>query len=132
MNRLKAKYLIDTVILIDHLNGHKEATKWLKANSDGESVISVITSAEVLSGAKDKEMADIILLLDNYRCLDIDKNIADKAAELRRKNNWRLPDAFQAALAINHKVSLVTRNTKDVNDKKYAFVKIPYRFKSLK
>jgi len=132
LNQLKAKFLIDTVILIDHLNGIASATNWLKNNSDGESVVSVITRAEVLSGANEEEMADIILFLDNYHCIAFDKGIADKADELRRKYNWRLPDAFQAALAIQHKLLLVTRNTKDFNEKKHAFVKIPYRFKSLK
>jgi predicted nucleic acid-binding protein len=129
---MNSKFLIDTVILIDHLNGINAATDWLKGHSDGESTISVITRAEVLTGATDAEMADINLFLDNYLCLGINKGVADKAAKLRRKYRWKLPDAFQAALAISHKMQLVTRNTKDFNEKKHAFVTIPYRIKNPK
>ena len=118
------KYLIDTVILIDHLNGVKKATDWLKKNKD--SYISPITRAELLVGALDEEKHSIKLLLDSFETLLIDNETADLAAELRKKHRLKLPDAFQAAIAVKNKVSLVTRNTKDFK-KEMGFVKLPYK-----
>lgn len=118
------KYLIDTVILIDHLNGIKKATQWLKKNKD--SFISPITRAEVLTGAEDKEKHSIKVLLDSFETLEINNEIADLSAELSKKHKLKLPDAIQAAIAIKNKVELATRNTKDFN-KKMGFVKIPYK-----
>jgi predicted nucleic acid-binding protein len=88
----------------------------------------VVTRAELLVGFEepdDREKA--LALLGRFRLLDIDKDAADKAAELRRKFGWKLPDAFQAALALNHGIKLITRNTKNFNPKKHTFIVIPYR-----
>jgi len=57
------------------------------------------------------------------------KETADHAAELRRKNKWKLPDAFQAASALDHGLQLVTRNSRDFDPHKHPFVLIPYRLK---
>jgi len=122
----RAKYLIDTVILVDHLNGIAKATKWLASVSSDECAISVVTRAEVLTGTTEKERAAVNLLLDRYNCLPIIPSVADKAAELRRTYRWKLPDAFQAAIAVRQSLLLVTRNTKDFPQKKYAFVLTPY------
>jgi predicted nucleic acid-binding protein len=54
--------------------------------------------------------------------------IAEKAAALRRAYGWKLPDAFQAALALTHHLRLCTRNTKDFDPKEHAFVEVPYVF----
>ncbi|MBU2494007.1 MAG: PIN domain-containing protein [Bacteroidetes bacterium] len=123
---MKIKYLVDTVIIIDHLNGIKKATDWLLKNADGSTVISVITRAEVLSGAEENEKSSISTLLDKFECLAITKEISDIAAELSQKKGWKLPDAFQAALAKKNNLLLVTRNTKDFSPK-LDFVNIPYK-----
>ena len=123
---IRAKYLIDSVIIIDHLNGIKKATKWLARNGELNSVISVITRAEILCGADRDERYLISALLDRYQCLSIDKKVADMAAEFRHKFKFKLPDAFQAALAKSNKLALVTRNTKDFN-RSMGFVHLPYR-----
>lgn len=125
---MKAKYLLDTVIIIDHLNGINDATEWILSKPDNEIVISVITRAEVLTGATKSEKSKIILFLDKYSCLRIDTFIADEAAKLRQKFRWKLPDAFQAALAITHQLKLVTCNTKNFSEENQNFVIIPYRF----
>ncbi|MBN1699348.1 MAG: hypothetical protein JW881_17645 [Spirochaetales bacterium] len=70
---MNATYLIDTVIIIDHLNG------------------------------------------------------IQKAAETRRLFRLKLPDAFQAALAIKHSLRLATRNTRDFWEEVHQWVTIPYR-----
>ncbi len=66
-------------------------------------------------------------LLDRFPSLPIDLAIADLAARLRRRFRWKLPDAFQAALAQYHGLVLVTRNTRDFPPDKFDFVEIPYR-----
>jgi len=118
--------LIDSVILIDHLNGIEKATRFIAKLDPLETAISVITRAEILTGLDEDQQAEVISLLDQYQLLIIDKQIADLAANLRRNYGWKLPDAFQAALAQNHKVKLSTRNTKDFNPQKHDFVEIPY------
>jgi len=89
--------------------------------------ISVITRAEILAGLSNEEIAFATPLLDQYQLFIIDKPIADLAAKLRRETGWKLPDAFQAALAQYHKTLLTTRNTKDFDPNKHRFVEVPYK-----
>jgi predicted nucleic acid-binding protein len=118
--------LIDSVILIDHLNGVKKASGFLAGLDPRETAISVITRAEILCGVDDSAFSEAGMLLDQYALLVIDRAAADAAAKLRRKNKWKLPDAFQAALAQLHHTKLCTRNTKDFDPKKHRFVEVPY------
>ena len=118
--------LLDSVILIDHFNNISKATDFLKKLDPNDAAISVITRAEILVGFDKKEGEEAKLLLDQYTLLPIDKVIADRAAELRRTYGWKLPDAFQAALAIQFNMKLCTRNTKDFDPLKHPFVEIPY------
>jgi len=46
---------------------------------------------------------------------------------MRQRHGWKLPGAFQAALAEEHGLRLVTRNTKDFSPEKHAFVLVPYK-----
>ena len=126
---MRPSYLIDTAILIDHLRGIALSTEWLQSLRDGEAIISVITRAEVLSGGIPSETAAAFDLCEQFACLPIIKETADYAAELRRKNGWKLPDALQAALALDHGLYLVTRNSRDFDPKKHSFALIPYVLK---
>lgn len=121
---MKSNYLIDSEIIIDHLNGVPVATKWLSENRN--SFISVITRAEILSGTKEDELLTIKSFLDSFVCLSLDSQTADKAAELRKKYGFKLPDAIQAAFTILNNLELVTRDAKDFKND-YSFVKIPYK-----
>lgn len=119
--------LVDSVILIDHFNAVAAATSYL-AQTEGKLAISVITRAEVLAGfedGRDRRLAR--QLLDRFPLLIIDRTVADIAASLRRQNRWKMPDAFQAALARHHKLKLATRDTDDFPPKRYRFVVVPYR-----
>jgi len=118
--------LLDSVIIIDHLNGIEKATGYLVGLIPERQAISVVTRAEILVGVIDDESKIIKTLLDQYELLSIDKETADLAADLRKKHGWKLPDAFQAALCFQHGLKLVTRNTKDFDPKKYEFVVVPY------
>jgi len=119
--------LIDSVILIDHLNGIDKATRFVIKLDPLETAISVITRAEILTGLAEDELPEVIRLLDQYQLFIIDRPIADLAAKLRREHSWKLPDAFQAAIARHHKIKLITRNSKDFNPQKHDFVEIPYK-----
>jgi len=118
--------LLDSVILIDHLNGVLEAEEFVSSLDPAETAISVITWAEILAGVEPEAEPLVKALLDQFHLLIIDKSIADLAASLRRERNWKLPDAFQAALCIYHKIKLATRNTKDFDPQKCDFAEIPY------
>lgn len=124
---MKPAYLLDSAILIDHLRGIARATKWLRTLREGEAVISVITRAEVMAGGSSDAQAAALDLCEQFGCLAITKESADRAAGLRRANRWKLPDAFQAALAIDQGLRLVTRNSRDFDESEHAFVLIPYR-----
>jgi predicted nucleic acid-binding protein len=117
------RVLFDSVIMIDHLNGISRATRYLRSIDDG--VISVVTRAEVLTGITDTD-ANTIAWLDWFPTIGIDQLTADVAAALRRKYRWRLPDAFQAAIAEVHGLKLATRNTRDFPPKTHSFVVVPY------
>ena len=120
------KYLVDSVILIDHFNGIDQATNWI-ADRYSELAVSVITRAELLTGFDDGEDTMVASLLDRFPSLPIDLAIADLAARLRRRFRWKLPDAIQAALSRYHGLILVTRNTSDFSPDRHDFVEVPYR-----
>jgi len=124
---LKSVYLLDSVILIDHLRGAEPAVAWMDKLGEGEAVISVVTRTEVLSGGSAEEARPARELCDKFECLPLTKDDATSAAELRRNYRWKLPDAFQAALALKHGLKLVTRDARGFDEKKHAFVLVPYR-----
>lgn len=119
------KRLLDSVICIDHFNGVDAATAYIRQHK-AVIAISVITRAEVLTGFQPDVPADVLRLLDAIPLLPIGRETADLAAQLRHQHRWKLPDAFQAALAIQHDCTLFTRNTKDFDPGRHAFVSAPY------
>jgi predicted nucleic acid-binding protein len=118
------EFLLDSVILIDHLDDIPEATAYLEG-SEGKTAISVVTRAEVLTGY-DVDSREEAEFLDEFPLLEITKPVADLAARLRREHGWKLPDAFQAALAKHHDLELVTRNTRDFSPERYDLIVVPY------
>lgn len=120
------KVLLDSVILIDHFNGVPAASAYL-TQVQGRSAVSVITRAEVLAGLEGPEEVLGKRFLDRFPTLAIDRSAADEAAALRRAHRWKLPDAFQAALANQHGLKLATRNERDFPPEKFEFVVLPYR-----
>ena len=65
-------------------------------------------------------------LLDTFATLPVTVEIADAAARLRRTQRWKLPDAIQAAIAIQEGLTLVTRNTRDFKAGGPVAVETPY------
>lgn len=101
--------------MIDHLNGHAGAAEFISTHKNNI-VLSVVTRAEVLVGYDDDMTATIASFLDSFNSLAIDSPVANLAAKFRRSHRVKLPDAFQAALALHHDCVLVTRNTKDFKE----------------
>ena len=119
------RYLLDSVILIDHFNGIERATEFLAAEA-GECAISVITRAEMLVGFSADSEYLARELLDGFVAFPVTAEVADKAARLRRTERWKLPDAIQAAIALEEDLTLVTRNTKDFKDGAPVRIMMPY------
>ena len=124
---MKLKYLVDSNIVIDHLNRKERARHWFYSVDTRELAVSFVTCAEVLAGcAKGPEESIAREVLEQFHCFYADATIVHKAADLRRAHGLKLPDAFQAALAVEYNLTLVTRNTKDFPPKQYSFVHVPY------
>ncbi len=116
---------LDSAILIDRFNGSPQAREYL-AEIRGEAV-AVVTRSEILVGFGDAaSLRKAERFLDFFPLLEITKPIADLAASLRREFRWKLPDAFQAALARHHNLRLATRNTRGFPPETHEFVTVPY------
>jgi len=117
--------LLDSMILIDHLNGIAAATEHL-GKVGRAAHVSAITRAEVLTGMTGDARRAAARFLDCFRFLPLDREVADLAAELRGLHRWKLPDAFQAALAQRYDLLLATRDTSGFDPEPQAFVVMPY------
>jgi toxin FitB len=107
-----ADVLVDTDIFIDHLRGRRQLVP-------GSSAIrySVITRCELYAGkATDERRVEQILA--PFAELDVNRAISQRAGRLRRTLPIRTPDALIAATALEHNLTLVTRNIRD-------FAKVP-------
>ena len=120
------RYLLDSVILIDHFNSVEAATTFLGEHGS-ECAVSVITRAEVLAGFTLRTEPLARELLDVFPHLPITAEIADLATSLRRSERWKLPDALQAAVAVQLGLILVTRNSRDFKVGGTVDVVMPYR-----
>lgn len=118
--------LLDSVILIDYFNRIDQANSFLNENAD-RSALSVVTSAEVLVGVEEEAEPKVLQFLDRFPLLGIEGATALAAARFRRRHRWNLPDAFQAAVAKEHDLTLATRNTKDFDPETHDFVVVPYQ-----
>jgi len=104
--------LFDTNILIDFLVGREEAQQEFDRYS--RRGISIITWMELQIGSRTDDEADVIdLFLREFRVIEITRQVARRAVEIRRRTRLRLPDAIIWATAQTESAQLVTRNTKD-------------------
>lgn len=98
--------LVDTDVFIDHLRGARE----LKPGRHRVHY-SVITRCELLAGAVGSALVQ--RLLDPFRELPVDRDVAERAGRIRRETGIATPDALIAATAVEHDLTLITRNRRD-------------------
>lgn len=125
MARAQVEAVFDTNILIDYLVGREDARQELDRYA--RRAISIITWMELQIGSRNEGEADVIdLFLREFRVMDITRQVARRAIEIRRSARVRLPDALIWATAQLESAILVTRNTKDF-PKDDPGIRIPYR-----
>lgn len=101
--------LFDTNILIDCVNGVVSAQQEVKRHRDA--TISIVTWIEAMSGARTTAESEIMrVFLSKFECIDLDSEIAEGAAQLRKQYRLKLADAAILATATTRNVVLLTRD----------------------
>lgn len=119
------KFLVDTCILVDHLQGQAAATRFLEAQRGA--AISLVTWMEVMAGAESADEAEALrALLAGFELLAVDAQVAEEAVVLRRERRLKLPDAVILATARVHDLEFATRNTRDFKPSERGVV-VPYK-----
>lgn len=108
-------FSFDANVLIDALFGEQRAHAELRrAISNGGIWVSRMAWIEVLSKGSPAAVAIAIRFMSGFGIDEIDTEIAERAAELRRhRPRLKSPDAVIQATAQLRGRILVTRNTKD-------------------
>src|SRR5438045_6583353 len=116
-------YLVDTDYVADYLKGYHAATSVLQHLLDTGIAISIITFAEVYEGIyygqnQRQHEQGFRAFLGHTPVLGITRSVSRQFArirgELRAKGQLIPdPDIFIAATALQHHLTLVTRNVKD-------------------
>lgn len=109
--------LIDSNILIYHLKGEEKVRRALSqwSHEKNRLFISAITRIEVLAAPvlQEGEEAGIEELLSEFTLINVDIQIADVAARIRRLYRLKLGDSIIGATTLLLNASIVTRNVRD-------------------
>ena len=108
-------YAFDSNILVDILRGHPQGRAELRRAVElGRVWVSRMVWIEVLSKGAGEGLERASKLLSGFGVDELDAEIADRAAALRRNRpGLKSPDAVILATALVRGRLLVTRNTKD-------------------
>ena len=113
-------YLLDTNIIIYHLNGllPDNAQKTVNEMLFFDLPLSIITKIELMGFKFDNflQKEKTIQFLNNVNFISVSNQIADNAIFLRQNYKLKTPDAIIAATAIVYDFTLVSRNDKDFID----------------
>lgn len=122
------KYLLDTDWLVEFLLGHRVAVDLLADRGRHGGAISVITLLEIREGIamsrhRSRQQQGFSRVLRGPRVLVVGRPVAERCASLRRELRrqqrpieHRVMDLPIAATAIEHRLTLVARNTRDYAD----------------
>ncbi|WP_426327340.1 type II toxin-antitoxin system VapC family toxin [Pedobacter sp. R-06] len=96
--------------------------------STSQPAISAITEIELLcwKSANDNDLLTLRNFIKDSYVYELDQDVKDQTAEIRKHYNLKLPDAIIAATAIVNKLTLITRNTKDFDRLSRLKVSNPY------
>jgi predicted nucleic acid-binding protein len=109
------KYLIDSNIIIYHLNGENLATDFLIANRN-QCAISQISYIEVLSFIFTPEQEnDVKEFLESFKIIDVNREVAIQATRNRKLKKIKIPDNIIVSTAQVYDLVLVSRNSADFN-----------------
>jgi predicted nucleic acid-binding protein len=121
------RYLIDSDWFIDYLGGVADAVALIQLLTRDGFSISIITYIEVYQGAYRRQSLaaeqELALSLQNIPIIPVSISVAQRCARLRedlrqrgRRIRPRALDLIIAATALEHDLTLVTRNTDDYRD----------------
>lgn len=121
------RYLIDSDWFIDYLDGVPDAVALIQSLTRDGFSISIITYIEVYQGAYRRQLPaaeqELELSLQNIPIIPVSIPVAQRCARLReerqrrgRRVRPRALDLIIAATALEHDLTLVTRNTDDYRD----------------
>jgi predicted nucleic acid-binding protein len=112
------RFLLDSDIIIWHLRGREEVTAMLRdLQRFGVPGCSALSVLEVQLGVKKGEEERTNYFFKYLRVFDVNREIADKAAQLIRESKGKgvtldIPDAIIASTCILYNLILVTYNRK--------------------
>jgi len=115
----KARYLLDSGLLIRHLRGRPEAVRLLRNLGKQERLaIASVSRLEIHAGMQEQERYATQKLLARFVNYDMDADVAERAGDYIREYRSQgvtlaISDAIIAATAIQHGLTLVTFNPKD-------------------
>ena len=109
-----AKYLLDSDVLIWLLRGRPQTIQRIES-LEGPFCVSVISRAEIWAGAKDSDQRQIEEMFFSLTVYSVDESVADLAGQFlrqyrKRNQSIQLADAFIAATAVKHSLTLFTYN----------------------
>ncbi len=110
--------LTDTDILIDAARGHPDALAFLNTQRTGPGIsISLISSMELVAGCRDAaELRQVQQFLRQVTPLPLSASTSQSAYQLMESyslsHGLQIPDAMIAATALEHQLTLYTKNTR--------------------
>jgi predicted nucleic acid-binding protein len=108
------RYLLDTTVLLDHVNGYRPAVALLLRliDEDGELLTCDIVACEALSTGTDAQRDVIERLLGALDYVPTPASAAHAGGDARRGTGGRLSlaDSLIGALAVELDATIVTRN----------------------
>lgn len=111
-------FLLDTTILIDLFRGRREAVAFLdKLSQEGSLFVCAIVVSEIFSGVHPAELSKVEDFFEAMSYIQIDYKTAKRAGlykrDFQRKGiNLSISDTLIAAAAVEHSLTLVTKNVR--------------------
>lgn len=121
-------YLVDSNLVIDHLENVPEASQLLEQLAEEGIAISIITYMEAFQGVErspnpEEALVKFQAFADSVLILPLSFAVAERCARLRetlksqnKRVNSRALDLIIAATALEYDLTLVTNNVEDFDD----------------